>query len=496
MLVLILILFFSVLLELLIYAVPPLWKMRRVAVGVPLAFTAFGTTALLLEGGETWHLLLAAIAIFRIVNHLRLAEGRMNEGYLKRTTRRTGLILGLVQVMLLGVDELVDIGIFDVMPYLAASQLVVAAGVVFVTSRNIIKTKHRPALDNFTDKELPTVTVAIPARNETAEMEDCLRSIIANNYPKFEVLVLDDCSHDRTPEIIKQFAQDGVRFIKGAEPEERWLAKNQAYARLADEANGEILLYCGTDVRFGPETIRALITTMLTRKKDMMSILPRRLSSDVFSTFIQPMRYWWELALPRRYFNRPSVLSTCWTIRRKNLFKLGGFDAVQHAILPEGYFARELIKTDGYSFVRADDVLDVQTRKSLRDQRETAIRMRYPQLRRRLELVLVLTLGELLFMVGPFVLALSGIWDGFGPEQMAGVAACLLLILAHVSIVQVSNPANVLVAVFNLPVVVVTELILGLTSMYKYEFSTVVWKGRNICIPVMHVVPKLPYIKP
>jgi hypothetical protein len=38
----------------------------------------------------------------------------------------------------------------------------------------------------------------------------------------------------------------------------------------------------------------------------------------------------------------------------------------------------------------------------------------------------------------------------------------------------------------------VAELVLGLTSMFKYEFSTVIWKDRNICIPVMHVIPKLP----
>lgn len=39
---------------------------------------------------------------------------------------------------------------------------------------------------------------------------------------------------------------------------------------------------------------------------------------------------------------------------------------------------------------------------------------------------------------------------------------------------------------------IATELCIGLLSMYKYEFSEVIWKDRNICEPVMHTIPKLP----
>jgi chlorobactene glucosyltransferase len=483
-----------VVVELLVYAVSWLWARRRYAVGAPLFLTAFGTGAVVWNGWRVWSVLLVATSAFRIINMLRVAEGRMHAVYLKRATTRSALWLGGLQVLVLFALDHVPLSGSDLAPALATAQLVVAMAILATTVRNIVKSRHIPVAENFADRDLPTVTVAIPARNETADLEDCLRSILANTYPKFEVLVLDDCSHDRTPELIKEFAQDGVRFVKGDEPQQRWLAKNQAYDKLADQANGDILLFAGSDVRFGPETIRALITTMLSRKKDMVSVMPRRLTSDAAAAFIQPMRYWWELALPRRFFNRPPVLSTCWLIRRKTLRKLGGFQAVQHAIVPEGYFAREVIKTDGYSFVRADDVLDVQTRKRLDEQRETAVRMRYPQIRRRLEWALLLTMAELLFLAGPFVGLAAGLWMGSAWMAAAGGLACALLGLVHVMIVQVSNPANVLVAALTLPIVIVTELVLGLESLYKYEFSTVDWKGRNVCIPVMHVIPRLPKV--
>lgn len=477
------------------YGMPFLWKRRLVPLGLALVLTSFATAGLVIGSFSVLYVFVGVVSLFRLLNLVRIAEKRMNQWYLLTTTRRTGFILGTIQILLLGLSAWVTLepGVF--VSGLAVVQLVAAVFVLVVSLRNIYKSRHIPVLEHYADRDLPTVTIAIPARNETTDLEQCLKSVLANTYPKLEVLVLDDCSQDRTAEIIRSFAQDGVRFVKGNPPAERWLAKNQAYDKLADEASGELVIFCGVDVRFGPDTVRALVTTMLTRKKDMVSILPRRMSSGTSAAFIQPIRYWWELAFPRRQFNRPPVLSTCWMIRRKTLKSLGGFDAVSHAIIPEGYFARELVKTDTYSFIRADDILDVETRKSLADQQETTIRMRYPQVRRRPEWAMILMVTELLLWLGPFALALSGFWVGLGPLQALAIVTCVLLILTHVLIVQVSNPANVLIALVNFPFAVIAEVVLGLTSMVRYEFSTVDWKGRNVCVPVMHVIPKLPDIE-
>jgi hypothetical protein len=43
-----------------------------------------------------------------------------------------------------------------------------------------------------------------------------------------------------------------------------------------------------------------------------------------------------------------------------------------------------------------------------------------------------------------------------------------------------------------MPAAVGLDILLLHTSMFDYEFGEVIWKGRNVCIPVMHVVPRLP----
>src|SRR5581483_6031569 len=126
--------------------------------------------------------------------------------------------------------------------------------------------------------------------------------------------------------------------------------------------------------------------------------IPRNVTPQVGnfrqSMLLQPMRYAWELALPRGMFRRPPVLSTCWIIRRDVLEMSGGFSAVSRSIVPESYFARMSAIHDGYSFMQSNEGIGVTSTKLLHDQLQTVIRTRYPQVHRRPELVALLSLVE------------------------------------------------------------------------------------------------------
>jgi len=375
----------------------------------------------------------------------------------------------------------------------------IGAGIILLIStiRRLKHTKITHKDITVTSSELPNVTVAIPARNETDDLYECLVSLLKNDYPKLEILVLDDCSQlRRTPEIIREFAHAGVRFVKGDIPKDGWLAKNQAYDKLLREASGEIVVFCGVDVRFQPNTVRQIILTMLSRDKRMVSVLPvREKQNKLHYAAVQASRYFWELAPPRRLFNRPPVLSTCWAIYRKDILKLGGFAAVSRAIIPEAYFAKQMLKDDGYSFVRADTLLPLFSVKNTKAQRSTAVRTRYPQLHRRPETVALVTCVGLVCFIMPYVLIIL---------SLVGVVAWYFASLALVSILLCNTALALIagatkaiswyVAPFSFLPVVGTDIVLTHYSLYKYEFSEVLWKGRNICLPVMHVIPRLPKI--
>lgn len=437
---------------------------------------------------------LILLAIFRLINILRIVKSRMHRYYLIHATRRTALILIATHVFGL-YGAVVAMSLLEgrtVYLLLLLGQLTGTAIIFITTLSNVRKLRFRLPKRFLAESQLPTVSVLIPARNETIDLEACLRNVLASDYPKLEIIVLDDCSHAKTADVIKSFAHAGVRFVQGDEPAERWLAKNQAYQKLYKESTGEVLLFIGVDVRLSKTAIRGMVNTMYDRQKSMLSVLPTRQTGKENAVFIQPMRYWWELVVPRRLFNRPPVLSTCWMIDRDFMKSHGGFGSVSHAILPEGYFAREAVKQDGYSFVRSSGDLGVQTAKTKQEQLETAHRVKYPQVRRRPENVLLLTALEVLLFVGPFVTLLINISRDMNVWLPA--ISMLLLLATHLVVMRLTNPSNTLLAVVTFPLAILYELYLGYASMLKYEFGKVIWKERNICTPVMHTIPKSQFL--
>ena len=58
------------------------------------------------------------------------------------------------------------------------------------------------------------VTVLIPAYNAEATIERAINSALAQDYPPFEILVVDDGSRDRTAEVVATYAERGVRLVR------------------------------------------------------------------------------------------------------------------------------------------------------------------------------------------------------------------------------------------------------------------------------------------
>ena len=65
------------------------------------------------------------------------------------------------------------------------------------------------------NRQLPTVSIIIPARNEEQNISTCLQSILQNNYPAhlLEIIVVDDHSEDSTAAIVKSYSNQNVKLI-------------------------------------------------------------------------------------------------------------------------------------------------------------------------------------------------------------------------------------------------------------------------------------------
>lgn len=478
---------------------PGVWRFRKYPTPFVIVGLSITSSALVGLRPSFATLLLLLITAFRVINLLRVMEARMQATYLWRVGARTSVFLIGFQLFVLAgwyICEMYHLHSHEFWLSVTVAQYAFAAVLFLSTERHLRTTKPVLRAHPLSDKELPSLTIAIPARNETDDLQGCLESLVASNYPKLEILVLDDCSQNkRTPEIIRSFAQSGVRFLAGKATKENWLAKNYAYQQLLETASGDLVLFSGVDVRFAPDSLRQLVQSMLAKDKSMVSIIPR---NDIperaqwESFLLQPARYAWELALPRKLFRRPPVLSTCWIIKRATITSAGGFAAVSRSIVPESYFARSAAVHDGYSFMQSTVDMDIRSHKPADQQRATTVRMRYPQLHRRPELVLFMTLAETFLLILPFFFFFTALITSQHWIMISSGLASLLILLMYARVMWLTYRKPLWFALLLAPIAGLQDIILLNYSMAKYEFSEVYWKGVNVCIPVMRVIPGLP----
>jgi peptidoglycan-N-acetylglucosamine deacetylase len=136
---------------------------------------------------------------------------------------------------------------------LTAIALIAARSMVIVALAFRHKRRAKPPLDaGFT----PLVSVLVPAYDEEKVIRSTLESVMRSDYPRFEVIVIDDGSRDGTGAIVEQ--------TFGADPRVRLLrqtnqGKSGALNRGVSEAQGEILVTIDADTRIAAMTIRRLV---------------------------------------------------------------------------------------------------------------------------------------------------------------------------------------------------------------------------------------------
>lgn len=331
--------------------------------------------------------------------------------------------------------------------------------------------------------DLPTVSLCIPARNENHALTDCLTRAIASDYPKLEILVLDDCSQDHTSHIIRGFSHDGVRFVQGSTPSDGWLGKNNAYSILAHEARGDIYVFLSVDTHITPTTITQIVTHMRSNRMQMISVLPWRSDSHILSIVFSSLRYFWQVILPSS-LNTP-FSSSLWSIDSDALDRYGGFEEVKDSIHPEHFFAKKTFEKNTYQFLVANQLLDVVYAKKWSSQKDTAIRLWYPLLQKKVLLAIGAVFFHVILFIIPSLLLIFNIYYQY--YFVAALALCVVIanvFLAYLYTRCLSpHLLTCALAVVFFPITVIQECMYIILSFIAYKRGKVDWKGRNVCFP-------------
>jgi chlorobactene glucosyltransferase len=182
------------------------------------------------------------------------------------------------------------------------------------------------------------VSVLIPAKNEELNIRACVEALRAQTYPKFELIVINDNSTDKTEAILKSLDQT---YINCPPAPEGWTGKNHALHCGAAQAKGEWLLFTDADTRHTPESLKASMAHVKENKLEFLSLLPHCLTGSFSENFIQPIAMaflglWFPMekvndpASPLYFANGQYLL-----IHRRLYNEIGGHQAVAAEFLED-----------------------------------------------------------------------------------------------------------------------------------------------------------------
>lgn len=225
------------------------------------------------------------------------------------------------------------------------------------------RARHHVPPENF-----PFVSILVPARNEEKNIKKCVRSLLAQDYPFFEIIVLDDQSTDNTPVILQQLAGTlpKTKVIAGSPSPAGQPGKNWACVQLAQKAQGELLFFTDADTVHQPKSLRSIVTAMLGERADLMTGFPRQEMQSWGERLLVPFFSWANLCfnpLWLAYRLKLPLLSNA--VGQMMLFRsdayhaIGGHEGVGDSIVDDLTLARK-IKAGGLSW-RVVNITDLVT---------------------------------------------------------------------------------------------------------------------------------------
>ena len=207
----------------------------------------------------------------------------------------------------------------------------------------------------------PYISVCVPARNEGRDIKNCVESLLNQDYPNFEVIVVDDNSNDNTAKIVSSMIEQypNLIFIAGAQLASGWMGKPYALHQAYQRSRGQYLLFTDADLRYQSHALKTAIHTMICKDIDLLTLMPAAVFGSFWERVVQPVIFGFIAALTNfRQVNSANHKSAmgfgAFLLFKKEAYqKIGGHLSVANEVLEDIMLAKKA-KLNGLSVLVAD----------------------------------------------------------------------------------------------------------------------------------------------
>ena len=218
--------------------------------------------------------------------------------------------------------------------------------------------------------KLPRLSVVVAAKDEQDNIENCVNSLLKQEYPDFEIVVIDDRSDDDTAKIVRELAKNDprVRLVQVVNLPAGWCGKNHAMQRGVETVTSDYILMTDADCTYNSDqTLRVSMQYMLDNNADMLSLTPTLKMQSFWERLLQPvlggiLMIWFT---PSKVCNpkKPHAFANgqFMMMKRSSYLAIGSHEAIKGSLIEDMDLARN-IKSAGFNlfFRQSEDLFDVR----------------------------------------------------------------------------------------------------------------------------------------
>lgn len=339
----------------------------------------------------------------------------------------------------------------------------------------------------------PRVSVLVPARNEQANIGACVRSLLLQDYPDFEVVALDDHSTDDTLAILRALAAEFPRLtvMQGGPLPPFWLGKPWACQQLSQQAQGSLLLFTDADTVHRSDTLRHAVDAMAAENADLVTAVPREVVCTWGEQLIVPTISALGYALfplQLAYWSRSALLSIAngqfMLLKRSAFHAVNGYEDIRAHVGDDVALGRRFnVHGLKWRLLNATRHIDCRMYRSFREAYDGFCKNLFAFFDYRLSVfllawsVIVCMAWEPILVVGQWL-----IHGAPSPAAMAlavtQIAVSLLILLLSFS--RLRFPLY-LIALY--PLTVTLAYLMALRSLALTVTGKATWKGRALARP-------------
>jgi chlorobactene glucosyltransferase len=367
--------------------------------------------------------------------------------------------------------------------------LLILVNVLFAIRSIDIAVRGTPRIDPHRRRDdLPALSIIVPARNEEYQIERCVSSLLAQDYPDFEVIVVDDHSTDNTAKIVERLAATDPRLtlVRGGELPRGWVGKPWAISQGLAHARGSWLLFTDADTFHEPNAASAAVGCALDRDVNVLSLLTDQEMVSVAERVFLPSILW-TIAFgtgPLADVNNPArenaIFNGQYLLFERHAYEsLGGHEAVRGEIAEDLELAR-LVKTDGRfrsALVTCGSLVRTRMYRNFGELWNGFVKNFALGTRGQpIMTAAAITFFALVAPITPLAaltFAIMGSWNAAG----ATFAAMLLaMVTAEIGLRRV---VTLRWSALGLPLGITLMVAIFVASVVSHRFGTVAWRGRS-----------------